>query len=84
MEDSPSHAVSGEEGPHAPSCSGAGARKTVRFQCGLLRETERFSEEDMEDVSLGALLEYVEEMLNGKVGPYGRPSPQWGSSARKG
>ena len=43
------------------------ASKTVRFQCGLLRETETFAEEDLEDVSLVALLEFVEEMLNMKV-----------------
>lgn len=43
------------------------ASKTVRFQCGLLRETETFSEEDLEDVSLDAVLEYVVEMLNIKV-----------------
>lgn len=47
--------------------SPAGASKTVRFQCGLLRETETFSEEDLEDVSLYAILEFVVEMLNSKV-----------------
>lgn len=46
--------------------SPAGASKTVRFQCGLLRETETFSEEDLEEVSLFAILEFVVEMLNAK------------------
>lgn len=50
----------GDDGPEVPS-------KTVRFQCGLLRETETFSEEDLEDVSLEALLEFVVDMLNAKV-----------------
>ena len=71
MEEVPSVTVgSGEEGGGPVACPAApGAQKTVRFQCGLLRETETFSEEDLEDVSLVALLEYVEEMINGKVGP---------------
>ena len=45
----------------------APSSKTVRFQCGLLREAETFAEDDLEDVSLDAILEYVVEMLNVKV-----------------
>lgn len=44
-----------------------GGKMTIRFQCGLLRETETFAEDDMQEVSLPALLEYVDEMLNMKV-----------------
>lgn len=44
--------------------------RTVRFQCGLLRETETFVEEDLEDVSRDAILDYVVDMLNVKVRAY--------------
>lgn len=63
MENTPSLTVNNAEDGAVPS----GNPKTVRFQCGLLRETETFAEEDMQDVSLAALLEYVDEMLNLKV-----------------
>lgn len=46
--------------------------RTVRFQCGLLRETETFVEEDLEDVSRDAILDYVVDMLNVKVRAYNR------------
>ena len=65
MENSPVVTVNNGEDGAAPSV--AGNPKTVRFQCGLLRETETFAEEDLQDVSLAALLEYVDEMLNIKV-----------------
>ncbi|CAI8049412.1 Serine/threonine-protein kinase D1, partial [Geodia barretti] len=71
MENSPVVTVNNGEDGAAPSV--AGNPKTVRFQCGLLRETETFAEEDLQDVSLAALLEYVDEMLNIKFPehPYG-------------
>lgn len=47
--------------------------RTVRFQCGLLRETETFVEEDLEDVSRDAILDYVVDMLNVKVRAYSSP-----------
>ena len=56
----PTIQVTGDDCAEVPS-------KTIRFQCGLLRETETFSEEDLEDVSLDSLLEYVVDMLNVKV-----------------
>lgn len=63
---SPNVTVTADEGAvSAPSP--VGTSKTVRFQCGLLRETEKFAEEDLEDVSLDAILEFVVEMLNVKV-----------------
>ena len=63
---SPTITVTADEGAvGAPSP--VATSKTVRFQCGLLRETETFSEDDLEDVSLDAILEYVVEMLNVKV-----------------
>ena len=52
--------VTGDEGTEIPS-------RTIRFQCGLLRETETFVEEDLEDVPREALLDYVVDMLNVKV-----------------
>lgn len=62
----PNITVMADEGTvSAPSP--VGTSKTVRFQCGLLRETETFAEEDLEDVSLDAILEFVVEMLNVKV-----------------
>lgn len=65
--DAPSVTVTTDENAASPvSC----VTRSVRFQCGLLRETETFSEDDLDDVSLGAVLEYVEEMLNIKVCTY--------------
>lgn len=62
----PNVTVTADEGT-VSGPSPAGASKTVRFQCGLLRETETFPEEDLEDVSLYAIMEFVVEMLNAKV-----------------
>lgn len=42
-------------------------RRTVKFQCGLLRETETFVGEDVDILCLETLLEYVCDMLNYKV-----------------
>ena len=55
--------VTADEGTEVPS-------RTIRFQCGLLRETETFVEEDLEDVPQEALLDYVVDMLNVKVWPW--------------
>lgn len=43
------------------------AKKTVKFQCGLLRETETFVGEDLEVLCRDTLLDYVCDMLNNKV-----------------
>lgn len=43
------------------------AKKTVKFQCGLLRETESFSGEDLEVLCKDTLLDYVCDMLTNKV-----------------
>lgn len=43
------------------------ARKTIKFQCGLLRETETFAGEDLDILCKDTLLEYVCDMLNNKV-----------------
>ncbi len=40
---------------------------TVKFQCGLLRETETFIGEDVRYLSKDSLLEYVADMLCLKV-----------------
>ena len=42
-------------------------KKTIRFQCGLLRETETFVGEDLEELCRDNLLDYVCDMLNTKV-----------------
>lgn len=42
-------------------------KKTIKFQCGLLRETENFVGEDLEVLSRDSLLDYVCDMLNNKV-----------------
>ncbi len=42
-------------------------KRTVKFQCGLLRETETFVGEDVEMVCRESLQEYVCDMLNVKV-----------------
>ena len=43
-------------------------KKTIKFQSGLLRETETFTGEDLEILSKDTLLDYVCDMLNNKVG----------------
>ncbi len=40
---------------------------TVKFQCGLLRETETFIGEDVRYLSKDSLLDYVADMLCLKV-----------------
>ena len=42
-------------------------KRTIKFQCGLLRETETFVNEDVDILCLETLLEYVCDMLNYKV-----------------
>ncbi len=42
-------------------------KKTIKFQCGLLRETESFSGEDLDVLCKDTLLDYVCDMLNNKV-----------------
>lgn len=43
------------------------AKKTIKFQCGLLRETESFVGEDLEVLCKDSLLDYVCDMLTNKV-----------------
>lgn len=42
-------------------------KKTINFQCGLLRETETFVGEDVEYCNGESLLEFVCDMLYTKV-----------------
>ena len=42
-------------------------KKTIKFQCGLLRETETFLGEDVEDLCRDNLMDFVCDMLNNKV-----------------
>lgn len=42
-------------------------KKTIKFQCGLLRETESFMGEELEVLCRDTLLDYVCDMLNNKV-----------------
>ncbi len=49
-------------------------KRTVKFQCGLLRETETFVGDDVEELCRDSLQEFVCDMLNVKVGR--RPSEQ--------
>ncbi len=53
----PKIAVNGEE---LPKC-------TLKFQCGLLRETETFLGDDVRYLCTEAVLEYVSDMLYFKV-----------------
>lgn len=43
-------------------------KKTVNFQCGLLRETETFVGEDVEMLCRDSLLDYISDILTIKVG----------------
>ena len=43
------------------------SKKTIKFQCGLLRETETFTCEDLELLCRDNLMDYVCDMLNNKV-----------------
>ncbi len=47
--------------------AGCEAKKTVKFQCGLLRETETFMGEELELLCRDTLLDYACDMLNSKV-----------------
>ena len=61
-----------EEPPHITLTSEDGLgcealKKTIKFQCGLLRETETFVGEDLEVLSKDTLQDYICDMLNTKV-----------------
>lgn len=43
------------------------AKKTIKFQCGLLRETETFVGDDTEYLYRDHVLDYVCDMLSVKV-----------------
>ena len=43
------------------------AKKTIKFQCGLLRETESFMGEELEVLCRDTLQDYVCDMLTNKV-----------------
>ena len=49
------------------SSSSETIKKTVKFQCGLLRETETFVGEDLEVLCKDTLQDFVCDMLNNKV-----------------
>lgn len=42
-------------------------KKTINFQCGLLRETETFVGEDVDILSRDSMLDFVADMLCIKV-----------------
>ena len=48
-------------------------RRTVKFQCGLLRETETFVGDHVEALCRDTLQDYVCGMLNVKVSQYPLP-----------
>lgn len=52
--------VSNEAGEDLPKC-------TLKFQCGLLRETETFLGDDVRYLCTDSVLEYVNDMLYFKV-----------------
>ena len=60
--DPPNITLTGEDGAEV-------AKRTIKFQCGLLRETETFLGEDVDILCRETLLDYICEMLSLKVGP---------------
>lgn len=63
MASEPPHiTLSAEDGTEVP-------KRTIKFQCGLLRETETFMGEDVEILCRETLLDYICDMLTVKVGP---------------
>lgn len=57
----PNITLTGENGVEIP-------KRTVKFQCGLLRETETFVGEDVDILCRETLLDYICDMLAVKVG----------------
>ena len=57
----PNITLTGEDGAEIP-------KRTVKFQCGLLRETETFVGEDVDILCRETLLDYICDMLAVKVG----------------
>ena len=60
--DPPNITLTGEDGAEV-------AKRTIKFQCGLLRETETFMGEDVDILCRETLLDYICEMLSLKVSP---------------
>ena len=58
--DPPNITLTGEDGAEV-------AKRTIKFQCGLLRETETFMGEDVDILCRETLLDYICEMLSMKV-----------------
>ena len=58
--DLPNITLTGEDGAEVP-------KRTVKFQCGLLRETETFVGEDVDILCRETLLDYICDMLALKV-----------------
>ena len=63
--DPPNITLTGEDGTEVP-------KRTIKFQCGLLRETETFMGEDVDILCRETLLDYICEMLSMKVSVSGR------------
>ena len=59
-ESTPSITLTGENGLEVP-------KRTIKFQCGLLRETETFVGEDVDILCRETLLDYICDMLAMKV-----------------
>ena len=57
----PNITLTREDGTEVP-------KRTVKFQCGLLRETETFIGEDVDILCRETLLDYICDMLALKVG----------------
>lgn len=62
--ESPNVVVTVEDGTET---EGIKEKRTVRFQCGLLRETETFVGQDVEFLCRETLLDYICDMLTVKV-----------------
>lgn len=58
--DPPSITLTGEDGAEV-------AKRTIKFQCGLLRETETFMGDDVDILCRETLLDYICDMLSVKV-----------------
>lgn len=58
----PNITLTAEDGADVP-------KRTIKFQCGLLRETETFIGEDVDILCRETLLDYICDMLALKVGP---------------
>ena len=64
LSESPKLVVTVDEGTET---EGIKEKRTVKFQCGLLRETETFVGQDVELLCRETLMDYICDMLTVKV-----------------